>query len=161
MVKPSTFSLTLAQALAMLGVLATPLALTSAFAEAPEECPQTLTLHETLEGPTPAGWVARTDASPHVLVGVSFFDGDPAQEMSLAPSQDRSLPSSSKGPGKGASKGRNREALWRFGSCTEPVWLVCRYLDTSTILAKPLGSPYKECRVTYGPGGVVQAVGCK
>ena len=58
------------------GVLATPLTLTSAFAEA-LECTQTLTLRETLESPAPAGWVARTDASPHTLAEVSFFDGDP------------------------------------------------------------------------------------
>jgi len=126
-----------------MAVLASP-----AFAEE-VACPPSISVKESLEQPAPDKWSVRIDTSARYLAGVSFFDGDPKEAKSIAPVRDFPL------------SGKDRVALWNFGPSGEPVWLACRYLDTGISLSRQLSSSYKECRVTYGAGGIVKAIACK
>lgn len=114
----------------------------------PLDCPQPITIQESLGQTVPIGWTQHDDASPRYLGGVTFFDGDPSQNRSIAPTHD-------------LRSGRDHVAVWSFGSSGEPVWLNCRYLDTGISLSKQIPTAYKECRVTYGAGGVVKSIYCK
>jgi hypothetical protein len=115
---------------------------------APLTCPPSIAITEALSGNPPEGWQSSSDATPRQLAGVSFFDGDPKQQRSLAPTRD-------------TRAGKDRQATWQFGQTDEPVWLSCRYLDTGVVLAKPLAKPLHECRVVYGAGGIVKTITCQ
>ena len=91
----------------------------------------------------------QSNAPVRYLAGVTFFNGDPQENQSIAPSRDTAL------------KGRSRIAQWHFGSSTESVWLACRYLDTGISIVRRLPASYKECQLTYGPGGVIKTLSCK
>jgi hypothetical protein len=112
------------------------------------ECPQPIRADEQLAESAPDGWSAATDASPRYLEGVSFFDGPPEKQASLAPTRD-------------AKSGRHRVAVWTFGDGEVPVWVVCRYLSSGITLLKPLPTSYRECRVSYGAGEMITAIECR
>jgi len=112
------------------------------------ECPQPIRISEQLAESAPDGWSAATDASPRYLEGVSFFDGPPEKQASLAPTRD-------------AKSGRHRVAVWTFGESEVPVWVVCRYLSSGITLQKPLSTSYRECRVSYGAGEMITAIECR
>jgi len=113
------------------------------------ECPPVISVKESLEQPHPDAWIALQDNSTRYLAGVTFFDGDPKANMSIAPTRDSPV------------SGRDRVALWRFGSSGVPVWLGCRYLDTGVFLTRKLPASYKECRVLFAPGGIIKTINCK
>ncbi len=113
------------------------------------ECPPSISVKESLDQAPPPTWVAQQDNSTRYLAGVTFFDGDPKQNISIAPSSDS------------LSQGKNRVALWRFGSSDVAVWLGCRYQDTGIFLTQKLPAAYKECRVLYAPGGIIKSINCK
>lgn len=133
-----------------LAVVATTVATlgTLALAE-PIACPPSISVKEALDKTAPEPWAARFDASSRALAGVSFFDGDPNDQRSIAPVRDSPL------------AGRDRVATWRFGTSSVPVWLVCRYLDSGATLSRPLPTTYRECRATYGAGGIIKAIDCR
>lgn len=110
--------------------------------------PPSITTQERLADPAPDGWQAQTDAAPHHLAGINFFDGPPTEHRSLAPTRD-------------VRSGKQRKATWQFGHHTEPVWLSCRYLDSAITLSQALPARYTECELTYGAGGVVAGIACK
>lgn len=105
----------------------------------PVACPPSITVSETLSGAAPEPWTARYDNTSRKLAGVGFFDGHPDEQRSLAPSTD--------------STGSSPVATWKFGSNPTPVWLSCRYQDSAVTLTRPLPA-YRECRVSYGRGGL-------
>lgn len=111
-------------------------------------CPASIQVKEELNEPTPPTWAVRSDSSAHYLAGISFYDGEPANDISIAPTRD--APSSKS----------NRVASWNLQTNANQVWLSCRYLDTSITLSKPLPKPYKDCKVLYGPGGIVTSINC-
>jgi hypothetical protein len=111
-------------------------------------CPQPIRISEQLAEPAPDTWSAATDTSARYLEGVSFFDGRPEKQASLAPTRD-------------AKSGRHRVAIWTFGESGVPVWIVCRYLSSGIMLQKPLPASYRECRVSYGAGEMITAIECR
>jgi len=73
------------------------------------KCPD-ISTRQNLEHPV-AGWTERLNDSAHALDNVMFFDGDPKDKVSLAPSQDAT------------AKGKY-SATWLFGSNQETqVWV--------------------------------------
>ncbi|WP_139350436.1 STY0301 family protein [Rhodanobacter sp. B04] len=93
-------------------------------------CPESISVAEALHQPPPEGWAMQSYAPVRYLAGVTFFDGDPKENQSIAPARDI------------ATKGRERIAQWRLGSGAEPVWLACRYLDTGISLVRRLPASY-------------------
>ena len=111
-------------------------------------CPQPISVKETLNGAAPAGWAARATGAQRYLAGVSFYDGDPSKDFNLAPDSDKPA-------------GAERVATWVFGKSPEPIWFVCRYLDTGVVLQKPLTQGLTQCQVRYKTGNIVTSVKCK
>jgi hypothetical protein len=111
-------------------------------------CPSSISVNESLATALPDGWSSHVDTSPRYLQGVTFFDDNPEKNASLAPTSDK------------ASSGNERIAQWRFGSSGVPVWLGCRYEGTHVMLTRQLPISYKECRLVYGPGGIVRKLSC-
>jgi hypothetical protein len=111
-------------------------------------CPQPLSIKESLSAEAPAGWTARSTGTQRYLAGVSFYDGDPSKDFNLAPDNDK-------------PSGKERIATWTFGKRAEPIWLVCRYLDTGMVLQKPLAKGLAQCQVRYKEGGIVVLLSCK
>lgn len=60
-------------------------------AAAPVECPATLSVSETVSAATPPGWKPSLVDRRRELAGVAFFEGEPAGEVSLAPSKERKV----------------------------------------------------------------------
>jgi hypothetical protein len=111
-------------------------------------CLPSISVNESLSQPTPHQWKPQMDKSPRYLQGVTFFDGDPQKNASIVPTSDTAL------------SGHRRIARWRFQSNSAPIWLGCRYEGTGIVLAKRLPAHYKECRLVYGPGGIVKKISC-
>lgn len=111
------------------------------------ECPPSISVRESLDSAQSDGWSIHLDDGIRHLDGVTFFDGAPEDNKSIAPSRDASL------------SGRERIAEWRFGSSGVAVWLACPYRDTGISLSRQL-PPYAVCRMTYAPGGVIRAINC-
>ena len=111
-------------------------------------CPQPINVTESLIGPAPMGWVTRSTGTQRFLAGVSFFDGDPSKDFNLAPDSDKPAAA-------------ERVATWVFGKSPDPIWLVCRYLDTGVVLQKPLTKGLTRCQVRYKAGNVVTSVKCE
>ena len=112
------------------------------------DCPQSISVKESLDQAAPASWSTNIDTAARYLAGVTFFDGPPTENMSISPTKDS--PSSKK----------DRIAYWNFGANETQIWLSCRYLDTGISLSKPLPNKYKGCTVLYGPGGLVKSIKC-
>jgi len=113
------------------------------------ECPASIQLHESLSSAPADGWASRIAAPERHLAGVTLFDGDPSGQASLVPTRDEAL----------AHSGADRVATWDLtgGGAT---WLACAYQDTGITLVRELPTGYTQCRLTYGPGGVVKAWNC-
>jgi len=110
-------------------------------------CPASLEVQESPVAPLPEGWTPSTQAGSRYLAGVSFFDGEPGLQRSLAPQQDRPV-------------GRDRVATWEFSTDAEPIWMACRYQDSRVLLSRPLPQTVSRCQVRYGAGGVLKSVQC-
>lgn len=115
------------------------------------QCPASIAIKETLDQTPPDKWAVRADTSIRYLAGATFFDGNPDQQRSLAPSRDLFSP----------GKGKDKLAIWQFARRDVPIWLSCRYQDTGISLTKELPNTFKECRVSYGPGLVIKSIQCE
>jgi hypothetical protein len=113
----------------------------------PVRCPASITVSQSVEAP-PSGWTPSLVDRPRVLSSVEFFDGDPVHEASLVPDVQRKV------------KGKE-EATWSFQPGGNPIWIGCRYVDAAVVLGKPLPTGTKECKITYGPGMIVETIECK
>lgn len=116
---------------------------------AQEACPASISVTESLDQPPSETWSAQYEHAPRYLAGVTFFDGDPQENRSIAPTRDT------------PTAGNRRLAVWHFGSSDVPVWLGCRYLNTGVMLTRRLPASYRECRVSYAAGGVIKGIDCK
>ncbi|MFC0400782.1 STY0301 family protein [Paraburkholderia rhizosphaerae] len=110
-------------------------------------CPPSIAVNESLNQPAPEGWRVEHGISDHFLAGVTFFDGDPKDRMSIAPTHDEQT-------------GRENTSTWDLGSGSTRVWLACRYLDTGIMFSRPLPKTFTTCRVVTGPGSIVRSVSC-
>jgi hypothetical protein len=117
-------------------------------AATPVQCPNTLSVAQSVGAAAPPGWTPSLVDRPRSLAGIAFFDGDPANEASLVPSKERKV------------KGKD-EAVWDFVPGKDEIWVGCRYVDTAIVLGQKLPPTTKQCTVIYGPGMVVDSVDCK
>ena len=101
-------------------------------------CPPTVTTRQELTA-TPDGWKSMLDDTPHDLAGITFYDGPPAEKVSLVYDRmDR---------GKGVET-----ATWTFAAKKErPIWLTCSYAGTVVQLARSLSPQTTNCTVVYDP----------
>ena len=101
-------------------------------------CPKSISVTQTADK-VPDGWTAGQDKSPIQLSALTFYDGPPDQEASLA------YDSWTKRSGLAY-------AVWHFtpnsGSGT---WLSCHFAGTNVVLSKKLPASTSECTVTYDP----------
>src|SRR5215471_2213999 len=108
-------------------------------------CPASITVKQTIEK-VPEGWTAGEDKTPHILAGITFYDGPPEQEASLV------YDSWSKRNGLAYG-------VWHFTpNSPTGTWLSCRYSSTSVILSKRLPAATSECTVTYNPKETVDGL---
>lgn len=110
------------------------------------QCPSNIAVKETLEQ-SPQGWSIGNNGIPSSLARVTFFDGDPKNQASLAPDRD-------------FKSGKDQVAVWKFGAGQGPIWLACEYLSTSITLMRELPA-YRQCRVTYSVGNIVKRIDCQ
>jgi hypothetical protein len=102
------------------------------------QCPAQVDVRQQLTVPV-AGWSALQDDSPHILAGITFYDGRPEDKASLAPDSEKRL------RGKIVS-------TWLFGQGPRPVWVACRYAGTSVVLTREAPKGLRTCSVIYNPG---------
>jgi len=103
----------------------------------PVQCPPVIEVRQQLKTPV-AGWSAGLDELPHRLAGITFFDGKPEEQASLAPDSE-------------AKAGTRSVSTWNFGSGGRPVSLLCRYASTTVTLVRELPKSVRTCAVTYNP----------
>ena len=112
-------------------------------------CPPNLEVQEKLAAETPSGWNPRSSDGLRYLGGVTLFEGNPAQQVSLVPDADRK------------SKGNERIAKWKFVKSQAPIWLSCSYNGTGITFSRPLPGDVRSCTLIYAPGIVIKKISCQ
>ncbi len=110
------------------------LAQTAAAADA-VQCPARVEARQQISAPVP-GWSVSAGDEPHLLAGITFYDGKPEEKASLAPDSE------TKRNGKTIS-------TWTFASGEHGTWLACRYAWTSVVLTRELPKRVTKCSVVY------------
>ncbi|WP_143079798.1 STY0301 family protein [Bosea lupini] len=102
------------------------------------QCPAEVETQQQLTAAIP-GWRDLRSKTPHRVSQVTFYDGQPSEQVSLAPDATRKV--------------RDREvSTWQFASTSERrTWIECGYAGTSISLAQELPAGTKSCSVTYNP----------
>jgi hypothetical protein len=124
-----------------------------AFAFAAADCPAKIEVKQALAEQMP-GWSVGSDRTPHLLAGMTFFDGKPEEMASLAP-DNRSV------------SGGKSIAVWTFGATGRPVWVACHYAGTGIILQREFPRNTNSCSITYSTREtiaglpVIEKVNCK
>jgi len=107
----------------------------SAFAAESDICPAHLETQQSAKAPYPFQAVPDKHASP--LMGITFFDGDPKDEASLAPDREKKLAATT-------------VSTWTFDAGKKGSTFVrCSYFSTSVQLQRPLTPTPGTCAVTY------------
>jgi hypothetical protein len=107
-------------------------------AKDPVQCPPQLQVRQQLDAPVP-GWSAAVDKLPNLLAGLTFFDGKPEDNASLAPDRQ-------------ARQNGKDVVVWNFGTDTSrPVYVACRYAWTTITLQRELPKEVRSCTITYNP----------
>lgn len=117
------------------------------------DCPAQLATAQSLTGPAPAGWaaLARTPSAVQDVkgsepvngtappVGVSIFDGPPAEMADLVPDDPNA-----------------RIVRWTFAkNRTRDIYVVCHYADTRIGLAQKAPPGITSCTLGVNAPGVV------
>lgn len=124
-----------------------------ALAIAAPDCPAKIEVKQTLASHLP-GWSVGTDDAPHLLAGMTFFDGNPGEKASLAPDSENSH------NGKTIS-------LWTFAASARSTWVSCQYAGTDIVLRRELLRSTRACSITYSTNEsiaglpVIEKVECK
>ena len=111
------------------------LAASTLFAADAVQCPPRIEVNQRLAVRLP-GWSAISDQIPHQLAGLTFFDGNPRDQASLATDKQTTV------NGKTV-------ASWTFGVSGSPTWVACRYAATDVMLTRELPRPVRSCSITY------------
>jgi hypothetical protein len=120
-------------------------------------CPAKIEVNQRLAGQAP-GWSVMSDPMPHLLAGLTFFDGNPSEKASLAP--DKQL------AGQYGIQSTS-VALWIFPPSSRPTWVSCSYAWTDVVLARELPKGTRTCSVTYSTrdsiagSPVIEKVDCR
>jgi hypothetical protein len=117
------------------------------------QCPPRIEVNQRLAVQFPR-WSAISDQIPHQFAGLTFFDGNPRDQASLAPDKQTTV------NGKTV-------ALWTFGVSGGRIWVACRYAATDVMLTRELPRTVRTCSITYATREtvdglpVVETVDCK
>jgi hypothetical protein len=109
-------------------------------------CPPKVVTNQQLAAPL-ADWTVRPDGFPNQLAGITFFEGPPEQQASLAPDRETKT-----------------QSTWYF---SKPSWIACHYSGTSLMLTRTLPKGTRSCAVTFQPDVTVaglpaiQKIECK
>lgn len=107
----------------------------STFAAESDICPAHLDTRQSAKAPYPFQIVPGSEASP--LMGVTFFDGDPKDEASLAPDSEKKAAGTT-------------VATWKFTPDAKlGIFVRCSYFGTSLQLQRRLVPTPEMCAVTY------------
>jgi|SRR5215469_5280535 len=107
-------------------------------AKDPVQCPAELQIRQQIDAPVP-GWSPAVDKLPNLLAGLTFFDGRPEDNASLAP--DRQI-----------RQNGNDVAVWNFGTdASRPVYAACRYARTTVTLQRQLPKEVRSFAIAYNP----------
>ena len=112
-------------------------------------CPPQIQVQEKIATEAPDGWTARTADPVRYLGGVTVFDGDPVEQVSLVPDIDR------------RAAGKDRIATWKFVKPRNPIWLACSYNGTAITVVKPLPAGVRACAQTDSPGIIIKKISCE
>ena len=120
----------------------------------PVQCPAQLQVRQQVAAPV-TGWLAAADNLPNILAGITFFDGKPENNASLAPDKQTRL------------NGKDL-AVWNFGEYrSRSVYISCRYAWTSVTLQREMPKEIRSCAVTFNPRQtvaglpVIEKIDCK
>ena len=109
-------------------------------------CPPKVSVNQQLAAPLP-DWTVMPDGMPSQLAGITFFEGPPEQQASLAPDKETKT-----------------QSTWYF---TKPAWIGCHYSGTSLMLTRALPRNTRSCTVAFYPNETVaglhaiQKIDCK
>lgn len=107
-------------------------------AAAAPQCPAEISAKQELFS-AQQGWQGQQGTSTHRHARITFYDGSPAEQASLAPDETRRL------SGKEVS-------TWRFGrSSKRAIWIECGYAGTSISLSQELPAGTRSCSITFDP----------
>jgi hypothetical protein len=99
-------------------------------------CPGALTTKQEAMS-VPGGFTATVDLKPSPFMGLTFFDGDPKGEASLAPDEEKHV-------------GDTIVSTWAFPpGNSRGNYLQCAYFGTSVALQRKLDPMISKCVVTY------------
>ena len=105
-------------------------------AMAAPQCPSEIDTTQQLEKPAP-GWREFHSKTPHRLNQITFYDGHPDEQASLAPDTSKSM--------KGAEI-----STWQFGNrIGRRIWIACGYAGTAISLIQELHDATRSCSITY------------
>ncbi len=116
-------------------------------------CPPTIAVKQQLVTRVP-GWAVMSEEIPHLLAGLTFFDGKPEEKASLVPD-------------KQAGVNGKTVASWTFVASGRPIWVACHYSSTDVVLTRELPKNIRTCAITYATNEtiaglpVIEKVDCK
>ncbi len=97
-------------------------------------CPPSIAVRQAATAP--AGWEVAFDKRANDLAAVTFFDGPPAEEASLAYDEQ-------------TSQAGETRAVWRFTPGGKGIWISCSYDGTRAVLSRRLPAAVRTCTVRY------------
>jgi hypothetical protein len=119
----------------LIGVAAVAAQFGVAFAAEGDICPASLATTQSGKAPYPYTLKNGTASAP--LMGVTFFDGDPKEEASLAPDSTKTA-------------GGKMTSVWTFDPAGKNgTYVSCSYFGTSMTLERKLNPAPSKCTVTY------------
>jgi len=121
--------------LVLCGLAPAALAATTAAQPSAVQCPEHVSVEQKAVAP-PAGWTVGASKAPHRLEMVTFFEGPPEEEASLAYDDIKNA-------------GKESVAVWTFATSPRGFWISCGYSGTAVVLSRRLPAGVKTCRVTY------------
>ena len=97
--------------------------------------PAEIKVREAVEG-APAGWAVAADEAPHILAGITFYDGPPSEMASLVYDSEKKA-------------GQRLVLTWSFDpDAPRGSWIRCRYAGTNAVLDQQLPKGVSGARVT-------------
>ncbi|HKN14623.1 MAG TPA: STY0301 family protein [Candidatus Binatus sp.] len=124
------------------------------FAQAESACPATIAVEQKASAPAP-DWTVTYSGYQTAIVGVTIFDGPPAEQASLVPDNEK-------------TSGDNIIQTWQLAKSARGYWLQCNYANTTAQISRRLPAEVTRCDVIYdhnlrfgGGGNVVKSVNCK
>lgn len=107
-----------------------------AFAFDIPSCPSEIKVEQKAHNPTQE-WSFFNSDSTHPFVNIRFSEGEPSQQIFLAPSKQEKR------------KGSLVD-VWKFsGAASTNYWIACVYSETSVLATRKLPHGVKSCEVEY------------